>query len=185
LTNCPCSRCRELLIWGTADHVVPVAHGRAAAAWLPDGRLEDPQPSRTRPPRGASRARRHGRPRLPRDPAMNASTAAGGRSRCVAVAGECPVVRVHVRTGYGRRMMTTHNPVAVVTGASSGIGFELARQFAGHGFDLLITAEDDRIETAAQQLRVTGSMSRRSRRTCVTTTRWSSCTPRSPRRAVR
>lgn len=29
-----------LLIWGTADHVVPVAHGRAAAARLPDGRLE-------------------------------------------------------------------------------------------------------------------------------------------------
>ena len=53
-------------------------------------------------------------------------------------------------------MMTTHNPLAVVTGASSGIGFELARQFAGHGFDLLITAEDDRIETAAQQLRVSG-----------------------------
>jgi short-subunit dehydrogenase len=53
-------------------------------------------------------------------------------------------------------MMTTHTPFAVVTGASSGIGFELARQFAGHGFDLLITAEDDRIETAAQQLGATG-----------------------------
>jgi short-subunit dehydrogenase len=53
-------------------------------------------------------------------------------------------------------MMTTHTPLAVVTGASSGIGFELARQFAGHGFDLLITAEDDRIDEAAQQLRSTG-----------------------------
>ena len=29
-----------LLVWGTADRVVPVAHGRAAAAMLPAGRLE-------------------------------------------------------------------------------------------------------------------------------------------------
>jgi short-subunit dehydrogenase len=50
-------------------------------------------------------------------------------------------------------MSTTENrPLAVVTGASSGIGFELARQFAEHGFDLIIAAEDDAIETAAQQL---------------------------------
>jgi membrane-bound lytic murein transglycosylase MltF len=35
---------------------------------------------------------------------------------------------------------------AVVTGASSGIGYELAKQFAEHGFDLLIVAEDDGIE---------------------------------------
>jgi short-subunit dehydrogenase len=33
-------------------------------------------------------------------------------------------------------------PFAVVTGASSGIGFELAKVFAENGFDLLITAED-------------------------------------------
>ena len=32
-------------------------------------------------------------------------------------------------------------PLAVVTGASSGIGLELARQFAEHDFDLLIAAE--------------------------------------------
>jgi short-subunit dehydrogenase len=40
----------------------------------------------------------------------------------------------------------------VVTGASSGIGFELARQFAEHGYDLIIAAEDDAINTAADQL---------------------------------
>jgi len=36
----------------------------------------------------------------------------------------------------------TGNEFAVVTGASSGIGYELARQFAEHGYDLLIAAED-------------------------------------------
>src|SRR3954468_18935800 len=41
---------------------------------------------------------------------------------------------------------------AVVTGASSGIGLELARQFAEHGYDLLIAAEDDGIATAAEAL---------------------------------
>ena len=47
---------------------------------------------------------------------------------------------------------TAERPLAVVTGASSGIGLELARQFAQHGFDLLVTAEDDAIATAAAQL---------------------------------
>jgi len=43
-------------------------------------------------------------------------------------------------------------PFAVVTGASSGIGFELAKVFAEEGFDLLITAEDMEIETAQRDL---------------------------------
>jgi uncharacterized protein len=34
------------------------------------------------------------------------------------------------------------HPLAVVTGASSGIGLELAKVFAEHGYDLLVTAED-------------------------------------------
>lgn len=34
----------------------------------------------------------------------------------------------------------TARPFAVVTGASRGIGLELARQFAAHGYDLLITS---------------------------------------------
>src|SRR5215218_3787190 len=43
-------------------------------------------------------------------------------------------------------------PFAVVTGASSGIGFELAKVFAENGFDLLITAEDEEIEAAHREL---------------------------------
>jgi short-subunit dehydrogenase len=43
-------------------------------------------------------------------------------------------------------------PFAVVTGASSGIGFELAKVFAEEGYDLLITAEDEEIEAAQREL---------------------------------
>ena len=45
---------------------------------------------------------------------------------------------------------TTERPLAVVTGASSGIGLELARQFATNGFDLIVAAEDDEIDGAAE-----------------------------------
>src|SRR3954471_22382984 len=43
-------------------------------------------------------------------------------------------------------------PLALVTGASSGIGLELAKQFAENGFDLVITAEDDGLAEAAREL---------------------------------
>jgi uncharacterized protein len=48
-------------------------------------------------------------------------------------------------------------PFAVVTGASSGIGRELARQFATNGFDVLITAEDAELDAAAGDLARTGA----------------------------
>jgi short-subunit dehydrogenase len=48
-------------------------------------------------------------------------------------------------------------PLAVVTGASSGIGLELARQFASNGFDLVVAAEDAAITTAAQELQAAGA----------------------------
>jgi short-subunit dehydrogenase len=48
-------------------------------------------------------------------------------------------------------------PLALVTGASSGIGLELARQFAGHGHDLLITAEDPALESHVDELRALGA----------------------------
>lgn len=53
--------------------------------------------------------------------------------------------------------MTDIKPLAVVTGASSGIGLELAKQFAGNGFDLLINAEDAGLDAAAEQLRAAGA----------------------------
>jgi uncharacterized protein len=51
---------------------------------------------------------------------------------------------------------TSNRPWAVVTGASSGIGLELAKQFARHGFDLLIVAEDAGIAKAAESVGVPG-----------------------------
>lgn len=55
------------------------------------------------------------------------------------------------------RVMTDTKPLAVVTGASSGIGFELAKVFADNGFDLLINAEDEGLDRAAEQLRANGA----------------------------
>jgi short-subunit dehydrogenase len=53
--------------------------------------------------------------------------------------------------------MTDTKPLALVTGASSGIGLELARQFVQHGFDLVVNAEDAGIATAAATLRSEGA----------------------------
>lgn len=48
---------------------------------------------------------------------------------------------------------------AVITGASSGIGFELARQFAHNGFDILINSEDAAgLEQAAATLAAEGAV---------------------------
>src|SRR3954462_9806524 len=54
-------------------------------------------------------------------------------------------------------MTTSSRPLAVVTGASSGIGFELARCCVENGFDVLIAADEPEIETAAEQLRASGA----------------------------
>ena len=51
----------------------------------------------------------------------------------------------------------TTRPLAVVTGASTGIGYELAKQFAEHGYDLVVSAEDPGIERAAAELRSQGA----------------------------
>src|SRR3712207_5007592 len=48
-------------------------------------------------------------------------------------------------------------PLALVTGASSGIGLELAKQLAQHGYDLLVNAEDAGIEKAAMLVQAAGA----------------------------
>ncbi len=52
---------------------------------------------------------------------------------------------------------TDQRPLAVVTGASSGIGYELAKQFASHDFDLIVAAEDARIVDVATELQGLGA----------------------------
>jgi short-subunit dehydrogenase len=47
--------------------------------------------------------------------------------------------------------------LAVITGASSGIGYELAKVFCKNGFDLVVAAEDTGIQTAATHLRELGT----------------------------
>jgi uncharacterized protein len=47
-------------------------------------------------------------------------------------------------------------PLAVITGASSGIGRELAAEAAARGYDLLIAA-DEALDRAAQELRLAGA----------------------------
>ncbi|MFJ8077242.1 SDR family NAD(P)-dependent oxidoreductase [Streptomyces sp. NPDC096176] len=54
--------------------------------------------------------------------------------------------------------MSGIKPLAVVTGASSGIGFELGKQLAERGFDLIVNAEDDaRLHEAAERMRAAGA----------------------------
>lgn len=50
-----------------------------------------------------------------------------------------------------------NKPFAIVTGASSGIGYELARICAQEGFDLLVAADRTEIQTAAQHFRELGA----------------------------
>ena len=52
------------------------------------------------------------------------------------------------KTGSGR--------LALVTGASTGIGYHLAKECARHGYDLLIAADESEIESAARDFRAEG-----------------------------
>lgn len=44
-------------------------------------------------------------------------------------------------------------PLAVVTGASTGIGYELAKQCVGHGFDVIVAADEPGIHRAARDFK--------------------------------
>ena len=54
--------------------------------------------------------------------------------------------------------MSASRPFAIVTGASTGIGLELAKRCAKEGYDLLIAADEPEIEQAALSLRVGGAV---------------------------
>jgi uncharacterized protein len=53
-------------------------------------------------------------------------------------------------------MASDTRPLAIVIGASSGIGYELAKCYAEQGFDLLIAADQPTIHNAAQEFRTLG-----------------------------
>jgi len=48
------------------------------------------------------------------------------------------------------------HPFAILTGASSSIGYELAKCCAHHGFDLLVAADEPQINSAADDFRKRG-----------------------------
>jgi len=50
-----------------------------------------------------------------------------------------------------------NKPLAVITGASSGVGYELAKQFAKNGYDLIIISENPAIVEAAQACSALGA----------------------------
>ena len=52
--------------------------------------------------------------------------------------------------------MTTTRPLAIVTGASTGIGFELASIAAENGYDLIVAADEALISSAADDFRSHG-----------------------------
>ena len=54
-------------------------------------------------------------------------------------------------------MLDSTKPLAVVTGASTGIGLELARECARSGFNLVIVADEPEIARAADELRRAGA----------------------------
>ncbi len=54
-------------------------------------------------------------------------------------------------------MITNTRPLAIVTGASSGIGYELAKLCAENGYDLVIAADEAGINQAAETFRALGT----------------------------
>ncbi len=70
-------------------------------------------------------------------------------SRCREFAVE-PTVRV-------TEMKTNSRPLAVITGASTGIGYELAKYAARQGYDLVVAADEPKIRKAAEDFRAEGA----------------------------
>jgi short-subunit dehydrogenase len=83
---------------------------------------------------------------------------------CIGVAGEerlqralvlRPTIRYRARSCF---MARKARPLAVVTGASTGIGYELAKCCAREGFDLLVAADEPQIRKAAVDFTALGAM---------------------------
>jgi short-subunit dehydrogenase len=55
--------------------------------------------------------------------------------------------------------MTANTPLALVTGASTGIGRALARQFVDHGYDVVVVADEPAIHDTAGELRRSSGLS--------------------------
>ena len=53
-------------------------------------------------------------------------------------------------------MADNARPLAIVTGASAGIGYELAKECARNGFDLIVAADQPKIHAAAEEFRTLG-----------------------------
>ena len=53
---------------------------------------------------------------------------------------------------------SSSRPLALVTGASTGIGLELAKHFASNGFDLVINARSDALDDAVRELEALGGV---------------------------
>jgi short-subunit dehydrogenase len=58
---------------------------------------------------------------------------------------------------FQESQMSDSRQFAIVTGASTGIGLELAKCCAGNGFDLLIAADEPEIQAAAADIRKLGA----------------------------
>lgn len=54
--------------------------------------------------------------------------------------------------------MTQARQLALITGASRGIGLELAKLFAADGYDLVLAADSDALDTAAAELKQSGAI---------------------------
>jgi short-subunit dehydrogenase len=53
--------------------------------------------------------------------------------------------------GWNSMADVTAKPLAIVTGASTGIGYELAKECARNGFNLVVAADEPAINEAAQE----------------------------------
>lgn len=58
---------------------------------------------------------------------------------------------------FGEELMTPDRPLAVITGASSGIGYELAQLAIADGYDLVVAADDAALVEAVQSFRDSGA----------------------------